>query len=94
MFRRTTVSDGQNTERTKIYHDHCARKTPHKAGLVISLAIENARSVFLLTLVQVAIMLYTGYAQAGHTRSVDSPLPRRKFFERQIIAFAHVVDGQ
>lgn len=51
MFRRKTVEGGQNNHRAKASHGQSARKTPHKAGLVFSLAIVNARSVSLLTLV-------------------------------------------
>lgn len=49
------------------------------------------RSVFLLAFVQIAVVLDSSDPQAGHTRTVDNPLPRRELFESEVIPFAHVV---
>src|SRR5579863_7346380 len=39
-------------------------------------------------------MLDARNAQALHPRAIHSPLPRRDFFQRQVIAFADLVDAQ
>lgn len=41
----------------------------------LKLVSDFERSVFLLTLVQVAIVLDARHAQSGHARTVDSTLP-------------------
>lgn len=45
-------------------------------------AVCRAVLEFLLTLIQVPIMLDAGDAEAGHTRPINRPLPSGKFFDR------------
>ena len=50
-------------------------KPPQSLAGAFKVASDFEQSVFLLALVQVAIMLDAGHAQSRHARAVDCPLP-------------------
>ncbi|VWX60103.1 conserved hypothetical protein [Sphingorhabdus sp. 109] len=52
------------------------------------------RSIFLLALVKVPVVLDPSDAQSRHAGPVNSALPGRKFFQRQIVAVANFIYSQ
>lgn len=53
-----------------------------------------AASVFELTLIEVAIVLNSGHAQALHAGAVNSPLPGCQFLKGDALSLASLVESQ